>query len=1097
MPPLPTLPTLQGIARQGANPALRAASAYPPLSPDEEESLLESLGSASLSGLGFVAGSLDKALGGRAIRGLLDNLTGGDTPWSELASIIPFSDTLGLTNQANAASGRDILENLGAPENKPGFHPFAEPGDAAWDTASLLTEIALDPASYLSLGAAGAVKGTGGGIAKAAGLLDNAVEAAGGAVGPRMAGRSVGLGDLLGTSRNAEGALTRAAGHAAEMQGIPNFYERLGDSMLGAADPLFDAPVRDLFGVGVPLMSPSFSVHGGQIGDFLEGGLDTLGAMAKASAPVRAVRAAMDASVGGTRTAEFQPFAERFSEESLKAETGIRGESAELASYLKDEGIADPAYYPELRDVAEYGTINTPAQARFYKESRGTLDPLVAEVQKRGRKLEPHNDPAGTLYFPRTVPGGRGRGPFKVGREKSLLGIQGGTAQLMKIVQDRDILSAPTEAAAVLVAAQKYPVFVNPTQEKLLDLVGWVRKELTPDQRASGAFGLDPVRELQDTRIKYTNMIQADDTVAEALAKFALPPDKMPINTSGIMGQGVKLESLLDELGYETGPALANVDRFLPATMSGSQQRWDAFKRYVVPNNVADDIRRFTKQFSNQDVPGGLIQTFDSLTNLTKVGLLTWPARYVRDFVSGTTLNKLTGNFSMRSARDAWNIARGKNVANAHTIPLVRDILTERGMQANAANGTQVLRELLYAHDVVSPYQGIGGASNLAGATQSTLSGTEPLVSELAGSTPFSFRDVGRKAFTGKGIPGGGSANPFNVRGVSLLNKGQGVRQQTRFAPAAAGQDVGYFVEHMNRVVPWLENLRKGVDPAEAKRIADALQVNYNPSSFSKVEQEVLLRAVPFYKYPSRMLPSLLKQIAERPGGGIAQAIRAMTAGDSEGFTPDYLAGGLGIPLGEGKEPGTERFLTSFGLPMEQFNLFHYGPRGFTETGLDLLGQLNPMAKAPLELATGRQFYSDRDLRDLDSRSGRILEQAGLTDNPDVVPRWFDQLLMNSPAARAVSSVGTAVDSRKGLGAKALQLGTGLRISDVDLDKQKDIATRELIDDLLRGSGAVRSYETLYTTDPESLTPEEQLLMRLNRTIQKRGQQRKKEAIAR
>src|ERR1022692_3277162 len=75
----------------------------PPLTPEEQDSLLSRIGSGTLHGLGWLGGSLSKAFGGRAIRGLL-----GGKP-EELASIIPFSDTLGITNPENEVHGSDLL----------------------------------------------------------------------------------------------------------------------------------------------------------------------------------------------------------------------------------------------------------------------------------------------------------------------------------------------------------------------------------------------------------------------------------------------------------------------------------------------------------------------------------------------------------------------------------------------------------------------------------------------------------------------------------------------------------------------------------------------------------------------------------------------------------------------------------------------------------------------------------------------------------------------------------------------------------------------------------------------------------------------------
>src|SRR6266852_7894835 len=137
--------------RQGI-PGQQQGPAFPAYSPEEEQSLLGKWGGVAASGLGYVGSTLDKAFGGRAIRGLL-----GGKP-EELASLIPFSDTLGITDPANAVKGRDLLEQAGMIEpSRPGFQ---------WgDIAGMGAELALDPATLL-LGPGKALTKAGLGAAK-------------------------------------------------------------------------------------------------------------------------------------------------------------------------------------------------------------------------------------------------------------------------------------------------------------------------------------------------------------------------------------------------------------------------------------------------------------------------------------------------------------------------------------------------------------------------------------------------------------------------------------------------------------------------------------------------------------------------------------------------------------------------------------------------------------------------------------------------------------------------------------------------------------------------------------------------------------------
>ena len=172
--PLNPYATLDPYARLSAPP--RQPSPVQPLAPQEEESVLGRIGSAALGGVGYAGAALEKALGGRALRGAL-----GGKP-RELLSIIPFSDTLGITNEADRVSGKELL----------GYDRH----DDSWGgmLGGMGGEMALDPGSYLTFGAGALSKA--GQAAKAAGVLPKTTAA-------RATGT---LADILRTQPAAQGA---------------------------------------------------------------------------------------------------------------------------------------------------------------------------------------------------------------------------------------------------------------------------------------------------------------------------------------------------------------------------------------------------------------------------------------------------------------------------------------------------------------------------------------------------------------------------------------------------------------------------------------------------------------------------------------------------------------------------------------------------------------------------------------------------------------------------------------------------------------------------------------------------------------------------
>jgi len=133
LPPLPALPTLRALTlpQPGQRPRAPWSPPVEPLTEEETESLL----ARSLGFLQYAGETLDKP--GAALRGLL----AGEP--EQLLNLIPFSDTLGITEPKERVSGRDLLEKWGiAPENAPGFD--------WWDVAGFGAEVALDPLILLS-----------------------------------------------------------------------------------------------------------------------------------------------------------------------------------------------------------------------------------------------------------------------------------------------------------------------------------------------------------------------------------------------------------------------------------------------------------------------------------------------------------------------------------------------------------------------------------------------------------------------------------------------------------------------------------------------------------------------------------------------------------------------------------------------------------------------------------------------------------------------------------------------------------------------------------------------------------------------------------
>ncbi|HUR53518.1 MAG TPA: hypothetical protein VMZ71_05285, partial [Gemmataceae bacterium] len=124
----------------------RPQRAAPTVLPEDESTLLGGLMERGLGGLAFLGKVLDKTFGGRAVRG---GILGGNP--RELLSVLPFSDTLGLTDDRDIVYGKDLLTDAG----------LITKGDDGWQNvvAGVAADIALDPAVWVGAAVPRAVLG--------------------------------------------------------------------------------------------------------------------------------------------------------------------------------------------------------------------------------------------------------------------------------------------------------------------------------------------------------------------------------------------------------------------------------------------------------------------------------------------------------------------------------------------------------------------------------------------------------------------------------------------------------------------------------------------------------------------------------------------------------------------------------------------------------------------------------------------------------------------------------------------------------------------------------------------------------------------------
>ena len=1035
---------LEDLYRHPRAPSL--LSQTPELSPQQEESTLSKIVGTGLTGLQWVGNLLDKTFGGRAIRGAL----GGKS--KELLSVLPLSDTLGLTDIRDRVSGEDLLHSAG-------IKTGTDWGDTALGIA---TEIGLDPSTYLSLGGAALTKA--GAAAKKAGQL-----------APTWAGR------------------IRAGQQGLAGFGVPPLLGLLG------------ADVAPSVVLGTGERSAKLAEKMGLAGNkLLYSGLGRVGS------------ANFDPAVQGTTHALLQQEfrSPEFASRLAGMTTGDRELIAEAIQQLHRHNIPEEQLWHALESVGGSGSQEVDS---VISRLRGTLDTRLEAMRKAGIPVSQAQS-AGRIegglpsilsdlpenqlgYIPRDVVGdpyaaqGMTRhlkptsGHFQA-RESMLQGIPvgstgiGGTGALKQMAVDPDILNAVNDLAAADVIVRKYgspswftphgpgPIPAAPIQaelgafqEKASKLAPYLRG-LTEEQRRLYAHPVESLMNyLSETGRATTNA----ESFQNALMK-SIEPTQLGAQTPG----RVTLQQAIENMGIpgEMGQAelmgrLQNLG-LLPI----GQQVQEPLGRFTVPEGLVEAAQGVNKRFYPSNALQEPLAGLDSATLLNKAFVTAmWPAHNIRNFISdlfsstskGGSIPGLTEGIQIRNAMRSGTPVPG--LAN-------RLAQAKAGSFASDAEATDWLGRQLFAHSPV----GSGSAYESAGAALSGLSDQNRMA--VPGLTQEGgLADAFKSYIFGRNASGAAQdtllerMNPTELGGFGGF-LGVPKREVTKFGPAVAGQKIAHLEDAATRDATFIERLLKGFNPSEAGKAATEAHFDY--SRLTNTERDYLRRIAPFYSWSRFNVPSVIRDISRQPGGLYGASIRTgADVRNEDQFLPESMNRGLTVPLGD-EQGGVRSYLTSLGLPFEDVTrLAPVGPSPVKDTLAELAGNLNPLIKAPLEYVTGRSLYSGRELTD---RGARVTGNSLL-----------DQLLSATPASRVVST-GANLAGPGGVPEKLLNLLTGARVSDVEVEKAKRFAILDALrKEMMNNPDFQQSVD--YYVKPENqanLSPDELALLKLFGQVKKR-----------
>ena len=560
---------------------------------------------------------------------------------------------------------------------------------------------------------------------------------------------------------------------------------------------------------------------------------------------------------------------------------------------------------------------------------------------------------------------------------------------------------------------------------------------------------------------------------------------------SQVRGGGVvPLAQAAQQLGFDED----NFRRMWAARNNGRD-----VTNFSIDSALVDSLRTLATPTRASTAERGIVRAIDNYTNFFKVGALASPAFHVRNTYSGAINAATQGAFN---PLDWW-----------------------AGLQASRGNYAPIARRLRRAPG----YEGLTDAQRIdrfLAETGAQQIGSGNLLDDVSGLPEQRIRGMYTGANTGPTLAsafydrnrGWGEFLDrfFSVRGVGLTRNP--LSENTN--PFLALNDaIGKSAEDALRTGTFLNQIRKGVDPGEAADIVRLTQVDYSPQAFTPFERNFMKRVMPFYSFQKGILPSIADSLLYRPGGLQGKLVRAVTRGTQpteDNFIPEYLRQSAAIPLPEdlpwifGGQPrdGLRRYLTNIDLPFEStFNMFTPGvgnsiPAALSETiqktGSNILGQTNPLIKAPLEFITNRQLYTGRQLSDLYSVLEQSLGPSG---------RTLENVVVNLPfGSRALGTYRQLTDERLTPAESRLKaawnLLAGAKLTDVDEERTKRLAARQMLNQLLETTPGVRTYENITVPDevlqrmPENQRKQYLLYRILQAEAAKRAREKKKQEAA-
>ena len=297
--------------------------------------------------------------------------------------------------------------------------------------------------------------------------------------------------------------------------------------------------------------------------------------------------------------------------------------------------------------------------------------------------------------------------------------------------------------------------------------------------------------------------------------------------------------------------------------------------------------------------------------------------------------------------------------------------------------------------------------------------------------------------------------------------------------------------EELSRLAHFVDTFERTKNWDEAGKAVRRTLFDY--SDLTPTERGVFKRVVPFYTYMRKNFEFHLNNYAKRPGkyttfNHLVQNVKNMGAEMSPeewDAMPEWMKGGMAMAMG--RKGDEAKILTGFGLPTEAVTNLLGGEKGPRGAFKEMLSSMSPALKVPLELATGKLFFSDKPIieeryggryRDMPAPIKKLLGYREKTvrrkgkkpSTQETVDPYRAYLLSNAPMVAPFLTQYKRILEAKRDPVNLVNLLSGGRIYTRNIEQEKESRKREkqkILEQLLFRKGMGGTYKNFYLSPQE------------------------------